>query len=295
MNPKLYLFYFFLILPLLTSASNALEVRFHDEAADTSRLNALLIEGERAVGSSAPQGERVAFFARKFIDTPYVGYTLEAPDSLGEALTVNLGQLDCTTFVETVVALASTLGENRTSWRDYVYNLRRLRYRGGSVDGYASRLHYIADWAVDNIHKGMLADATLLMPRCSFIVRSIDYMSNHRDAYPSLADSAQYARIRRVEQGYRNHRFPYLRTSDLYDKKIRDSFEDGDILAFVSTLKDLDVTHMGIVLKAPDGTLRVVHASSTDGKVKISSKPIQDFLKSNRRWQGVRVFRALRP
>ncbi len=274
--------------------SNPLEMRFHNEATDTARITALLVEASRALPANAPAGERVAWFACRLLDTPYVAHTLEAPEGGEEVLTVDIDRLDCTTLVETVVAMAVTLGEGRTSWRDYVYNLRRLRYRGGETDGYASRLHYIADWTVDGIHKGIFRDATLLMPRNSWCVRSIDYMSNHRQAYPALADSAEYARMRRVEQGLRNHRFPYLRSSDLGDRKILSQMREGDVLAFVSTLKDLDVTHMGILVRDPDGSdaWHVLHASSSEGKVVISSRPLGRFMAANRQWQGLRLLRV---
>lgn len=272
-------------------AANPHEVRFHNEASDTARISELLVEGMRSLPADASPGDRADFFARRFIGTPYGAHTLEAPVGQDEALVVNLDSLDCTTFVETVAALAATLGEGRSSWRDYLYNLRRIRYRGGELDGYPSRLHYIADWAVDNIHKGILRDATLLMPRNSWMVRSIDFMTAHRDSYPALADSATFQRMRRIEFGYRNHRFPYLRTGDLTDRKLLAAIQPGDIVAFVSTLKDLDVTHMGIIVRGDDGSLRVLHASSTGGKVMISEQKLSDFMKRNRQWSGIRLFR----
>lgn len=42
----------------------------------------------------------ILYIARKFKDVPYVGHTLEPNDD--ERLIVNLRQLDCTTYVETV-------------------------------------------------------------------------------------------------------------------------------------------------------------------------------------------------
>ena len=50
-----------------------------------------------------------------------------------ELLRINLDGMDCTTFVENMMALALTAGENRTSWRDFTFNLERLRYRGGAM------------------------------------------------------------------------------------------------------------------------------------------------------------------
>lgn len=263
------------------------DVRFHNEASDTLRLTQLL---DQAVAQSFVNPEaRVAFFGRAFIGTPYVAHTLEGDE---EILTVNLDELDCTTFVETSMALAYTVGETRRSWRDFVYNLRRMRYRGGEVDGYPSRLHYICDWAVDNIHRGNFKDVTRDFPRSNEMARTIDFMTSNRDKYPALADSANYARIRSVESGYRLHRFPYIKTVDLGNKDMKAAFHDGDVVALVSSLKNLDVTHMGIVVRQ-DGELYLLHASSKDGKVELTERPFADFMKRNRQWVGVRVFRLL--
>ena len=48
--------------------------------------------------------------------------------------------------------------ENRKSWRDFIYNLKRMRYRSGEINGYPSRLHYVSDWIVDNRFRGNFAD-----------------------------------------------------------------------------------------------------------------------------------------
>lgn len=267
------------------AATAQTDVRFHNEASDTTRLTHMLDEAA-AMTFGNPEA-RVAYFGMAFVGTPYVAATLEGDE---EILTVNLDELDCTTFVETAMALAYTVGETRRSWRDFVYNLRRMRYRNGEVNGYPSRLHYICDWAVDNIHRGNLKDATREFPRCNEMARTIDFMSTNRDKYPALADSANYARIRNIESGYRLHRFPYIKTTDLDRKETKDFFRHGDVVALVSALKNLDVSHMGIVVKE-NGETYLLHASSKDGKVEVSGRPLTDFMKRNRQWIGVRVFR----
>ena len=260
-------------------------VRFHNEATDTIRINEILIE--TAAKNFKEPGERNAYIAKKFIDTPYVGGTLEGSPEL---VTVNLDELDCTTFVDVVLAMSYTLGEGRTSWRDFVYNLERMRYRGGEVNGYASRLHYICDWFVDNIHRGNIEDATRLFPRPNYIVRTIDFMSSNRDKYPALADSTEFERIKNVEIGYKSHRFPYIKTTDLANKDTKAAFRDGDVVALVTSAKNLDVTHMGIIVKI-EGEPYLLHASSSNGKVEITQRPLAEFMKRNRSLMGVRVLR----
>lgn len=260
-------------------------VHWHNEANDTTAITEILTE--TASQQFRSPSERTGNIARRFIGTPYVAHTLEIEP---EALTVNLDELDCTTFVDIVLAFSFTVAERRLGWQDFLYNLKRMRYRNGMVAGYSSRLHYNCDWAMDNIHRGNLIDATSLSPKCSYVIRSIDFMSGHRDKYAALADSAQFARIVSVENGYRNHRFPYIKVNDLSSKDVQSFLREGDVVAFVSNRKDLDVTHLGIVVKEK-GQTRVLHASSIDGVVEISDAPISDFVKRNRNWIGVRVYR----
>lgn len=263
-----------------------MSVRWHNEPNDTLKIAQMLNEASEI--RFANPSERTAWFGRKLLDVPYVAHTLEGEMEL---LTVNLDELDCTTFVETAMALSYTAGENRLGWQDFVYNLKRLRYRNGEVNGYGSRLHYNCDWAMDNIHRGNVVDLTRDFPQCRYVVRTIDFMSGHRDSYPALADSAEYERIKGVENGYRHHRFPYLKAGALAEKSVQEKLREGDVLAFVSNLKDLDVTHMGMVVKGDDGKLHVMHASSSNGKVEVSDATLPDFVKRNRGWIGVRIFR----
>ena len=186
--------------------------------------------------------------------------------------------------------MAYTIGEGRTSWRDFVYNLERLRYRGGELGGYSSRLHYVCDWVVDNTHRGNIQDATNLFPKVNYIIRTIDFMSSNRDKYPALADSVEFERMKNVEIGYRSHRFPYIKTIDLGGKETKASFIDGDAVALVTTMKNLDVSHMGFVV-IENGEPYLLHASSSDGKIEISERPLKDYMKRNRSLSGVRVLR----
>lgn len=268
------------------------QVRFHDMARDTARLTQMLTEVE-ALKLKTP-GDRIVAMGERLLGTPYVAHTLEA-DSVGdpERLTVNLDGIDCTTFVETVTALAMTIDEGRTGWRDFLYNLEKLRYRGGEMNGYASRLHYVCDWIVNNRSKGIITEVTDHMPGVRYAEKTIDFMTANRDRYPALTDSLTYERVKNTESGYHRHRYPYIRTNDTGARKALDIYRNGDILAFTSSLKNLDVTHMGILVIDPDGTPRVMHASSSLGKVVISDSSLADFLKRNRSLTGIRLLRLL--
>lgn len=258
---------------------------WHNEAEDTTRITNVLTE--TYAGRYASVSERTIAIAKRFVGTPYVAHTLEIEP---EALVVNLDELDCTTFVDVVLAMSYTVGERRMGWQDFEYNLRRMRYRSGEINGYASRLHYNCDWAMDNIHRGNIMEVTTLTSKCAYQVRTIDYMSSHRDNYPALADSATFERLLSIESGYHNHRFPYIKMKDLGTKEVLSVLREGDVVAFVSNRKDLDVTHLGFLVKE-NGKLHVLHASSTNGKVEVSNVDLQEFVKRNRHWIGIRVYR----
>lgn len=258
------------------------EASFKNESNDTTKLNNLLI---KAIKIDDPQ-ERVAIIGREFVGVPYVAGTLEGSP---ETLKINLDEMDCTTFVETVLTIAYTAGEGRTSWRDYVYNLEKIRYRGGTINGYASRLHYFSDWVVDNIHRGTIKEYTTRMPANDWAVKTLDFMSSNREKYAALSDSTEFARIKSSEIGYRNHRYPYIKTSKISNKAIAAALKEGDIVALTTKIPGLDVTHMGIIIKK-DGVPYLMHASSKHGKIIIDELPLADYLRKNG-GTGIRIIR----
>jgi len=261
--------------------TTAQAVRFANEAADTTRITSILDEESRL--ESPGNTERIA---RQFIGTPYASNTLEHSP---EMLTVNLDSLDCTTFVETVLALAYTAAEHRQSWRDFTYNLQRLRYRQGEVDGYASRLHYPSAWIVDNTSRGYLKELTADVPGARYNVKSLDYMSTHREAYPALADSANFADIREMETGFSNHRYPVVKTPQAKTKNLIQVAKPGDVMLLTTSMRGLDATHMGI-LTFDGKDFHLIHASKKAGKVIEDQLTLTEYLRRNRN-EGIRIVR----
>lgn len=261
------------------------EIRWHNEATDTVKINNILIEASELYAKEP--NEIVAFIGKKFIDTPYIPATLEGTP---EMLTVNVDELDCTTYIDVVTAMAVTIEERRNSWQDFIHNLEQMRYRQGRVDGYASRLHYISDWIVTNTHKGMLRDVTDRNPHASYQVKTLDYMSRHRDSYPALKDSVEFEKIKNMEVGYRSHRFPYIKSSVLMGKAGAKALKEGDIVALTTKTEGLDVSHLGIIIIEKDGP-HLMHASSKEGKVVIDKLPLSEYLRKNRNISGLRVIR----
>lgn len=276
---------------LCLSASAAVpmqNVEFHNEAVDTATITTVLIEIQNKLPSVKAQ-ERVEALGKMFLDRPYIAGTLDTASG-EEALTINMEEFDCTTYVETMLALAYTLGENRTSWRDFVYNLERMRYRNGTINGYPSRLHYASDWVVDNVHRGNLKEVTSQIAEPLYQVKTIDFMTANRDKYPALKDDAAFRKIADVERGYRNHRYPYIKSTQTASKDVTKNLREGDIILIVTKIPGLDVQHMGIVTFV-DGLPHLMHASSAAGKVIIDKNPLSEYLRRNRSALGIRVIR----
>lgn len=269
-------------------AASQQQMRFHCEN-DTTEIVELLKKGYESGLKSA--NELVSFYGHQLLDRPYVAHTLEGDK---EMLTINIDDLDCTTFVETLYALTRTTLNGRYSWRDFANNLENLRYRGGKMDGYASRLHYISDWSIDNGSRGNLQEVTPDIPGVQYKIKNINYMTTHRDAYPSLKDDATFERVRNSEVGFRNHRFPYIRKEILGTKKVKDAVQSGDFVGLVTKMEGLDISHMGIIEKDEKGEIYLLDASMTGGKVQLEKKSMQQMLRNSKNNIGIRVWRMKR-
>lgn len=257
------------------------EIRFNNEASDTVKITEILTLP--AVTSIADEGTRTVAIAELLLGTPYVGGGIEGEP---EMLTIRFDSLDCTTFVETVLALEMTLEERRSSWHDFAYNLERLRYRGGTLNGYASRLHYLSDWIIDNSHRGSVQEVTERIGKSTSQIKTLDFMSRNRDKYPALVDDNEFERMKGFEMGYRSHRYSYIKGVDIKNAEIK----DGDIIAITTKTPGLDVQHVGIA-KLKDGVVYLIHASSSAGKVVVDTLPLAEYLRRNRSAMGIRVVR----
>lgn len=271
---------------LLSQAATTAQMRFHCSG-DTTTLDRLLLEGQQS-GISQPEA-LVSFYAHKLLGTPYVAHTLEGDN---EMLTINIDQLDCTTFVETLYALARTTLQGRQSWRDYAANLESLRYRGGVMGDYSTRLHYISLWIIDNFSRGNLVEVTPDLPHATTMVKTINFMSAHADSYQSLkGDSAMVVKIKRMEDGLRNHQMPYLKKMWLNKDDVRQALHAGDFVGLVTRIDGLDISHLGIIEKDENGEIYLLDASMSGGKVMIESEPLGRWLKNGKNTLGIRVFR----
>lgn len=270
----------------VAQAATTTQMRFHCDS-DTTVINGLLAKGNES--GIADANALIEFYARQLLGTPYVAHTLEADE---EVLTINIHELDCLTFIESLYALTRATLNHRYSWRDYAANIENVRYRGGTMGDYSSRIHYISEWIIDNHLRGNLVEVTPDLPHADYMVKNIDYMSKNPSQYRQLKnDTAMVEKIRRHE--LRQHRFPYLKRSWLNDKDVKATLRSGDFISLVTKADGLDVSHNGIIIVDDKGDPYLLDASMSGGKVMLESKPLFKFLERSKNNIGVRVFRMM--
>ena len=270
----------------VAQAATITQMRFHCDS-DTIVINQLLMKGHNSGITEA--NALIEFYARQLLGTPYVAHTLEGDE---EQLTINIHQLDCLTFIESLYALTRASLAGRYSWRDYAANIENVRYRGGEMGDYSSRIHYISEWIIDNNVRGNLVEVTPDLPHVDYMVKNIDYMTHHTDSYRQLKDdTAMVEKIRRYE--LRNHRFPYLKRSWLNDKAVKKALRSGDFVSLVTKTEGLDVSHNGIIIVDDKGDPYLLDASMSGGKVMLEPMPLFKQLERSKSNIGIRVFRMI--
>ena len=236
---------------------------------------------------------RMMFFAKKFLGVPYVGATLEKP--IGEEqLVVNLRELDCTTFVETVAALKIADQRNERTFAGFCKALKQLRYRGGEINGYESRLHYFCMWTADNEKMGLVEDVLAKNPKeCVTQTVAINYMTTYPEKYRQLKDNPELTKkIKRYEDECNGKKLKYVpKTKFGYGYKRLSQIHTGDILGIVTRKKGLDTTHLGIAVWQ-NGRLHLFNASSVYKKVVLDSETLAKYSSKHSLQIGIRAIRV---
>jgi hypothetical protein len=236
-----------------------------------------------------PLSELVVEAGRHFLGAPYEAETLEREGP--EELIVNLRAFDCVTLVENAVVLAGLIRSGKTDFADYLKALERIRYRRGRLDGYASRLHYFTDWLYDNGRKGIVRDVTREIGGVPFR-KAFHYLTDRREDHPGLKDPATFRRLRLIEGICSRRPRLYIPKADL--TRTGDRIAGGDIIAITTDEKGIDVSHTGLAVRIRE-EIRLLHASSTEGRVVLSEVALKGYLKARRSRTGIIVGRGCSP
>ncbi len=212
----------------------------------------LQAKGDHSVGS------RIDLFSRHFLGRPYKPNPLIGSADTAEVFTASLDGFDCVTYIETTLALACA-----TTVDDFIERLRKIRYERGHIQ-WERRNHYMTVWIRNNVREGIIRQvSTPAVPRIS--------TERVLNVVPGLA--VRRTRVKCVPKRAEPRLSVYL--------------QNGDLIFFVSTRKNLDVFHAGII--ARDGKRVLMrHASRSQGFV--VEQELNDFLEANR-MTGVIVVR----
>jgi hypothetical protein len=233
-------------------------------------------------------GTNMVAIGKTFIGIPYVAKTLEIGET--ESLVINLQGLDCTTFVENVLAFGLMVKNHKKDFDSYTHYLETIRYKNGKLNGYASRLHYFSEWIANNEQKDLLKDMTSEIGG-SESSKDINFMSTHRELYPFLKDSGNFNKIKASEEFLKRQSICILPQDQIEAQE--HLIQSGDIIALTTSIEGLDITHTGIATREADGRIHLLHASTGSMEVEVSKLPLADYLKGIKSNTGIMVARPL--
>lgn len=241
---------------------------------------------------SLPQDScRTLHFAKQMLGVPYVAGTLDGNEE--EQLVIRTDALDCTTFVETVLALCVADKREEQSFAGFKKALTDVRYRDGVLDGYASRLHYFSDWISNNERMGFVKECTSETSCSQPKELWLNFMTTHVDSYlPMKKDSSLISRMDAIEKAWQGVEISFIPKNKLHLSPDDLKIENGDILTITTNIKGLDVVHVGFAFWK-SGQLYLLHASSVAKKVIEDPLSLYDYSWNKKAHTGVRVIRLV--
>ncbi len=212
--------------------------------------------------------ERAIHYAYTFLNnkTPYVVEPLgEGPQGeISKAPLYRFDGFDCTTFVETVMALSFS-----STPAEFKARINQIRYKNGSVN-YVMRNHFTSvDWIPNNQAYGFVKDITIAVGGAytkwsQTWIDKAGWYAKKGEEYAELGEGIPQVLAQ----------LPYLSKEDLINNQaLIDRIPSGSIFSLVRPNWDLvkaagthmDVSHQGFLIRE-DGVLYMVHASNGAGR-----------------------------
>jgi len=265
---------------LLLLVSNALNSRSFQQESDENIYNRKI---QNAKGATLD--DFTLNIAKSFLNRPYKAHTLEGNQN--EKLITNLREFDCSTFVESCIAMGLTYRKNDISFDKFKKYLQRLRYyKNGKIKGYESRINYFSDWLYTHEKDGLLQDMTASMGGIEW-KKNINFMSTHWNKYPFQNDMKLLEKIQKIEEKINGQSFTYIPK----EKVIENRFLNGDIIGITTNIDGLDVAHEGFAIRLQDKRVYLLHASSDFKRVMVTDIPLVEYLAKNKKQTGIMVAR----
>ena len=230
---------------------------------------------------------RTLHFAKKMLGVPYVAGTLDGNEE--EQLVVLVDSLDCTTFVETVLAFCIADKRGERDFEGFKKALTDIRYRDGILNGYTSRLHYFSDWIRNNEQMGFVKECTSETACSQPKELWLDFMTTHVDSYLPMKKNPELVKeMASHEKNWQGTVVSYIPKEKLNLSPEELKIKDGDVLDLVTNIKGLDVVHVGFAFWK-DNQLHLLHASSSAKKVIEDPKTQYESSKNTKAHIGVRA------
>lgn len=223
-----------------------------------------------------------------FMETPYVASTLEKEP---EHLVINLRELDCTTFVENVLALARTVRTSTPTFERFCTELQQLRYRDGAINDYTDRLHYFSDWIYENSRKNLVKDMTQEIGGQPYRL-NLSFMSTHPESYMQLKSNPAWVKVIANKEKEISARPTYAYVPKTQIDECGAGMKDGDIVCFVTQVEGLDVSHVAFIYRQ-GSKLGFIHASSTAKKVIVEPLSLSEYVQKGKSTSGVMIVRPV--
>lgn len=204
---------------------------------------------------------RLDYFSRLHLGKKYLLSPLGEAKGLDKDPEFRLDAFDCTTYVETVMALALSQTQNHTARLDA---MRKIRYQQASVD-FQNRRHLPAfQWLPELIKQGNLKDITDTIggKKTRWLNKKISpkiWQQRRKALLPQLKTSAISSR---------QIRLPYLKLTDFADKA-----HQVQEIAVISVVRirpkntPVIITHQALLIPQKAGSPRVRHARKKPGRV----------------------------
>lgn len=222
----------------------------------------------RKASGIADPGQRIALISEFFLGTVYQEATLIGSGHLEEELVIDLSGLDCFTFLDYVEAMRLS-----KSFSDLQDNLTQVRYRGGLIS-YKTRNHFFSDWAEHR--SDFVRDATTETGKG--MAKNLQKTLNQKKGGTLFLNGVEPA----------DRTITYI-PADEIDETMLQRLRTGDFAGVYSDSPGLDVSHVGILIRA-GAALFLRHASSARGIRKIVD---QDFVPYMKGKPGLIVLRPL--
>lgn len=277
-----------------SSADQSVSLRNRNLLADAryTRADSVRIDQLLTAARTQPDSTNwMLYFGRQFIGIPYVGKTLDR--EMEEHLVVNTRELDCTTFVETVLALDQCMRHRAYTFTDFLYELRRIRYLDGEM-AYTNRQHYFTVWMDNNQKMDIVEDIQGPNPPFTAVQHlQVNWMTTHTKDYPQLMAHPEWVGgIRKMEKSITGGKRRYIPKGQIANNRLfRQTIHDGDILVILTSKQGLDTSHIGIAAWHKDG-LHLLNASYLRHKVVEEPKTLYQYMQGQRSQTGIRVCRA---